>query len=139
MCQLLENFSATMTAEMEKMAERELKNLNLQEIYLKDEKALTADVVKDIYSQFKDEQTKAFDNVQTVLKNSCDNMETQINKCTAEVKKVSGTASKTAKEVTQSAKELRRMKCWEDVLYHLSPFFVIIDTIVSVAFWLSNR
>ena len=60
MCRLLRNFSEIMTAEMASIAERELQNLNIQNQYAKSVKASTVEVTRDIYHQFKDEQTVAF-------------------------------------------------------------------------------
>ena len=60
MCRLLQNFSEIMTAEMASIAERELQNLNIQNQYAKSVKASTVEVTRDIYHQFKDEQTVAF-------------------------------------------------------------------------------
>lgn len=132
MCQLLRNFSEVMTAEMAKHAERELQNLNIQNQYAKSVKASTVEVTRDIYHQFKAEQEETFRDVQKYLCDSCDDMEREINACTAEVKKTTALAFKAARNVSATTRKLRRVKTFGDLMYYAAPLFVVIDIIIRV-------
>lgn len=132
MCRLLRNFSVVMTAEMAKIAERELQNLNIQSQYAKSVKASIVEVTRDIYHQFKDEQAQAFKDVQKYLSDSCDDMEKEINACTAEVKKATASAVNAAKNVSATTRKLRRVKTFGDLMYYAAPLFVVIDIILRV-------
>ena len=132
MCRLLKNFSEVMTAEMAKHAERELQNLNIQNQYAKSVKASTVEVTRDIYHQFKAEQEETFRDVQKYLCDSCDDMEREINACTAEVKKTTVLAVKAAKNVSATTRKLRRVKTFGDLMYYAAPLFVVIDIILRV-------
>lgn len=132
MCQLLQNYSVTMKSKMEKIAERELQNLNLQEQYAKSLKASTVEVTRGIYHQFKDEQEETFRDVQKYLYDSCDDMERKINACTAEVKKTTVLAVKAAGNVSATTRKLRRVKTFGDLMYYAAPLFVVIDIILRV-------
>ena len=132
MCRLLRNFSEVMTAEMAKHAERELQNLNIQNQYAKSVKASTVEVTRDIYHQFKAEQEETFRDVQKYLCDSCDDMEREINACTAAVKKTTVLAVKAAKNVSATTRKLRRVKTFGDLMYYAAPLFVVIDIILRV-------
>ena len=67
MCQLLQSFSVTTSAEMQKIADREMQNLNIQNQYAESVKASTVSITRDIYYQFKDEQTRTFTEVRKYL------------------------------------------------------------------------
>ena len=125
MCRLLQDFTATTSAGMEKIAERELKNLNIQSQYAESVKASTVSIARDIYYQFKDEQTRAFTEVRKYLSDTNDEMEKSIYACTAEVKKATQSAM-------QSAKRLQTVKTIGDLLYHAAPLLVLIDIILRV-------
>ena len=132
MCRLLKNFSEVMTAEMAKHAERELQNLNIQNQYAKSVKASTVEVTRDIYHQFKAEQEETFRDVQKYLCDSCDDMEREINACTAAVKKTTVLAVKAAKNVSATTRKLRRVKTFGDLMYYAAPLLVVIDIILRV-------
>ena len=132
MCRLLRNFSEVMTAEMAKHAERELQNLNIQNQYAKSVKASTVEVTRDIYHQFKAEQEETFRDVQKYLYDSCDDMEREINACTAAVKKTTVLAVKAARNVSATTRKLRRVKTFGDLMYYAAPLFVVIDIILRV-------
>lgn len=125
MCQLLKNFSTATNAEMQRLAERELQNLNIQSRYAESVKASTVEITRDIYYQFEAEQKKAFKEVGKYLSDTSDEMEKSIYACTAEVKKAT-------KSAVRSAKRLRRIKTIGDLLYHSAPLLVLIDIILRV-------
>ena len=125
MCQLLQSFSATTSAEMQKIADREMQNLNIQSQYAASVKASTVEVSRGIYHQFKDEQTRAFMEVRKYLSDTNDEMEKSINACTAEVRKATQSAM-------QSAKRLQTIKTIGDLLYHAAPLLVLIDIILRI-------
>lgn len=123
MCRLLKNFSEVMTVEMEKHAERELQNLNIQKQYAESVKASTVEVTRDIYYQFQNEQKQAFDNVAKYLSDTNDEMEKSIYACTAAVKKAT-------KSAVCSAERLRKVKTFGDLMYYAAPIFVLADIIL---------
>lgn len=132
MCRLLRNFSVVMTAEMAKIAERELRNLNIQNQYAKSVKASTVEVTRDIYHQFKDEQAQAFKDVQKYLSDSCDDMEKEINACTKNVKTATTAADRVSKEICGSVKRFCTVRTIGDVLYYASPVAVLIDVLLRL-------
>lgn len=125
MCQLLRNYSAATNAEIEKIAERELQNLNIQKQYAESVKASTVEITRDIYYQFEAEQKKAFKEVGKYLSDTSDEMKKSIYACTAEVKKAT-------KSAVRSAERLRRIKTIGDLLYFAAPLLVLIDIIIRV-------
>lgn len=125
MCQLLRNYSAATNAEMERIAERELQNLNIQKQYAESVKASTVEITRDIYYQFEAEQKKTFKEVGKYLSDTNDEMEKSIYACTAEVKKAT-------KSAVRSAERLRRIKTIGDLLYFAAPLLVLIDIILRV-------
>ncbi len=125
MCQLLKNYSAATNTEMEKIAERELQNLNIQKQYAESVKASTVEITRDIYYQFEAEQKKAFKEVGKYLSDTSDEMEKSIYECTQEVRKAT-------KSAVRSAERLRRIKTIGDLLYFAAPLLVLIDIILRV-------
>lgn len=125
MCQLLKNFSTATNAEMQKLAERELQNLNIQKQYAESVKASTVEITRDIYYQFEAEQKKAFKEVGKYLSDTSDEMEKTIYVCTAEIKKAT-------KSAVRSAERLCRIKTIGDLFYHSAPLLVLIDIILRV-------
>lgn len=102
-----------------------MQNLNIQSQYAESVKASTVSIARDIYYQFKDEQTRAFTEVRKYLSDTNDEMEKSIYACTAEVKKATQSAM-------QSAKRLQTVKTIGDLLYHAAPLLVLIDIILRV-------
>lgn len=125
MCQLLKNYSATTNAAMEKIAERELQNLNVQKQYAESVEESTVSIARGIYHQFFEEQKKAFKKVTTYLSETNDEMEKSINECTKEVRKATNSAA-------QSAERLRKIKTIGDLMYYAAPLLVLIDIILRV-------
>ena len=102
-----------------------MQNLNIQSQYAESVKASTVSITRDIYYQFKDEQTRAFTEVRKYLSDTNDEMEKSINACTDEVRKATQSAM-------QSAKRLQTIKTIGDLLYHAAPLLVLIDIILRV-------
>lgn len=132
MCQLLQNYSVTMKSEMEKIAERELQNLNLQEQYAKSLKASTVEVTRDIYHQFKDEQTLAFREVQKYLYDTCDDIEREIVAHIKYMKTLTLTADWASKEIRKSVKRFCTVRTIGDLLYYAAPVAVVIDVLLRL-------
>lgn len=120
MCQLLKNYSATTNAAMEKIAERELQNLNVQKQYAESVEESTVRIARGIYHQFVGEQKQAFKAVTKYLSDTNDEMEKSINECTKEVRKATNSAA-------QSAERLRKIKTIGDLLYFTAPLLMLID------------
>lgn len=125
MCQLLKNYSSTTNAAMEKIAERELQNLNVQKQYAESVEESTVRIARGIYHQFVGEQKQAFKAVTKYLSDTNDEMEKSINECTKEVRKATNSAA-------QSAERLRKIKTIGDLLYFAAPLLVLIDIILRV-------
>lgn len=132
MCRLLRNFSEIMTAEMASIAERELRNLNIQNQYAKSVKASTVEVTRDIYHQFKNEQTVAFREVQKYLYDSCDDIEREIIACTKNVRTATAAADRASKEISKSVKRFCTVRMIGDVLYYAAPVAVVIDVLLRL-------
>ena len=132
MCRLLNNYSKTMRSEMEKIAERELQNLNLQEQYAKSVKASTVEVTRDIYHQFKDEQTVAFREVQKYLYDTCEDMEKEMIAYIKYMKTLTITADMASKEISKSVKRFCTVRTIGDLLYYAAPVAVTIDVLLSL-------
>ena len=132
MCQLLQNYSMTMKSEMEKIAERELQNLNLQEQYAKSVKASTVEVTRDIYHQFKNEQTVAFREVQKYLYDTCDDMEKEMIAYIKYMKTLTITADWASKEISKSVKRFCTVRTIGDLLYYAAPVAVVIDVLLRL-------
>lgn len=132
MCRLLNNYSKTMRSEMEKIAERELQNLNLQDQYVKSLKASTVEVTRDIYHQFKDEQTVAFREVQKYLYDTCDDMEKEMIAYIKYMKTLTITADMASKEISKSVKRFCTVRTIGDLLYYAAPVAVVIDVLLRL-------
>ena len=132
MCRLLRNFSEIMTAEMASIAERELQNLNIQNQYAKSVKASTVEVTRDIYHQFKDEQTVAFREVQKYLYDTCDHMEREIITYIKYMKTLTLSANWASKEISKSVKRFCTVRTIGDLLYYAAPVAVVIDVLLRL-------
>lgn len=132
MCRLLRNFSEIMTAEMASIAERELQNLNIQNQYAKSVKASTVEVTRDIYHQFKNEQTVAFREVQKYLYDTCDDMEKEMIAYIKYMKTLTITANWASKEISKSVKRFCTVRTIGDLLYYAAPVAVVIDVLLRL-------
>lgn len=121
-----------MKSEMEKIAERELQSLNLQEQYAKSVKASTVEVTRDIYHQFKDEQTVAFREVQKYLYDTCDDMEKEMIAYIKYMKTLTITADMASKEISKSVKRFCTVRTIGDLLYYAAPVAVVIDVLLML-------
>ena len=133
MCRLLRNFSEVMTAEMAKSAESQMRNLSIQKQYAESVKASTVEVTRDIYYQFRDEQTQAFQKVQKFYSDSCDAREKSINACADEVRSATKAAEQATRQISRSAERFRKIKTIRDLLYYAAPVLVAVDIIRRVA------
>ena len=132
MCRLLNNYSKTMKSEMEKIAERELQNLNLQDQYIKSLKASTGEITRGIYDRFKDEQKKAFDDVKTFFSDSCDRSEKEIVASADKVKSATEAAKKASIQISKSVKRFCTVKTIGDLMYYAAPVAVVIDVLLRL-------
>ena len=132
MCRLLNNYSKTMKSEMEKIAERELQNLSLQEQYAKSVKASTVEVTRDIYHKFKEEQTVAFREVQKYLYDTCDDMEKEMIAYIKYIETLTITADMASKEISKSVKRFCTVRTIGDLLYYAAPVAVVIDVLLRL-------
>ena len=80
---------------------------------------------RSVYNQVETEQKNALDNVTKYISDTNDRMEKQIEFCTAEVRKAT-------KYAVRSADRLRRLKTIGDMLYFSAPVLVLIDIIMRV-------
>ena len=55
MCRLLQDFTATTSAGMERIADRELKNLNIQSQYAESVRASAVNIAREMHRQFAEE------------------------------------------------------------------------------------
>ncbi|MGN0620804.1 MAG: hypothetical protein ACI4I9_02955 [Porcipelethomonas sp.] len=117
---------------MQKSAERELQNLNIQNQYAKSVKASTVEVTRDIYYQFKTEQELTFREVQKYLYDTCDDMEREINVCTKNVRKATAAAERASKEIDKSVKRFCTVRTIGDLLYYAAPVAVVIDMLLRL-------
>lgn len=132
MCRLLNNYSKTMRSEMEKIAERELQNLNLQDQYIKSLKASTGEITRGIYDRFKDEQKKAFDDVKTFFSDSCDRSEKKIVASADKVKSATEAAEKASIQISESVKRFCTVRTIGDLLYYAASVAVVIDVLLRL-------
>ena len=139
MCQLLQNYSVTMKSEMEKIAERELQNLNLQEQYAKSLKASTGEITRGIYDRFKEEQKQAFDDVKTVFSDSCDRSEKKIVTSADKVQSVIDAATTASQEISASVERFRKVKTFGDFLYYTAPIYVVLDLVLKIVTYFVQR
>ena len=132
MCQLLKSYSTAINAEIQRLSERQMQNLSLQEQYAKSVKASTVEVTRGIYHQFKDEQTVTFREVQKYLYDTCDDMEREIIACTKNVKTATAAADRASKEISKSVKRFCTVRTIGDLLYYAAPVAVVIDVLLRL-------
>ena len=125
MCRILQDFLTTIRKEMQLMSDKEMKNLNIQELYAKSVETSIYRTARAVYNQVETEQKNALDNVTKYISDTNDRMEKQIEICTAEVRKAT-------KYAVRSADRLRRLKTIGDMLYFSAPILVLIDIIMRV-------
>ena len=132
MCQLLKNYSTAINAEIQRLSEHQMQNLSLQEQYAKSLKASTVEVTRDIYHQFKDEQTLAFREVQKYLYDTCDDIEREIVAHIKYMKTLTLTADWASKEIRKSVKRFCTVRTIGDLLYYAAPVAVVIDVLLRL-------
>ena len=132
MCQLLKNYSTAINGEIQRLSEHQMQNLNLQEQYAKSVKASTVEVTRDIYHQFKEEQTVAFREVQKYLYDTCDDMEKEMIAYIKYMKTLTITADMASKEISKSVKRFCTVRTIGDLLYYAAPVAVLIDVLLRL-------
>lgn len=132
MCQLLKNYSTAINGEIQRLSEHQMQNLNLQEQYAKSVKASTVEVTRDIYHQFKEEQTVAFREVQKYLYDTCDDMEKEMIAYIKYMKTLTITADMASKEISKSVKRFCTVRTIGDLLYYAAPVAVVIDVLLRL-------
>ena len=132
MCQLLKNYSTAINAEIQRLSEHQMQNLNIQNQYAKSVKASTVEVTRDIYHQFKNEQTVAFREVQKYLYDTCDDMEKEMIAYIKYMKTLTITADMASKEISKSVKRFCTVRTIGDLLYYAAPVAVVIDVLLRL-------
>ena len=125
MCRLLQDFTATTSAGMEKIAERELKNLNIQSQYAESVRASAVNIAREMHRQFAEEQKAAIQDGCKILEQKAQSIESYLSICSKEVKNSAFSASETAEY-------LRKVNSITDLLYFAAPILVLIDIILRV-------
>jgi len=123
MCRLLQDFTATTNAGMEKIAERELKNLNIQSQYAESVRASAVNIAREMHRQFAEEQKAAIQDGCKMLEQKAQSIENNLSLCAKQVKESAFSASETADY-------LRTVNSITDLLYFAAPIFVLIDLIL---------
>lgn len=125
MCRLLQDFTATTSAGMEKIAERELKNLNIQSQYAESVRASAVNIAREMHRQFAAEQKAAIEDGCKMLEQKAQSIENNLSLCAKQVKESAFSASETADY-------LRTVNSITDLLYFAAPILVLIDIILRV-------
>ena len=125
MCRLLQDFTATTSADMEKIADRELKNLNIQRQYAESVKASAVNIAREMHRQFAEEQKAAIQDGCKMLEQKAQSIESGLSICAKEVKNFAFSASETAEY-------LRKVSSITDLVYFAAPILVVIDIILRV-------
>ena len=125
MCRLLQDFTASTNAEMEKIADRELKNLNIQSQYAESVRASAVNIAREMHRQFAEEQKAAIQDGCKMLEQKAQSIENNLSLCAKQVKESAFSASETADR-------LRTINSIGDLFYYAAPLFVLIDLIFRV-------
>ena len=125
MCRLLQDFTATTSAGMEKIADRELKNLNIQSQYAESVRASAVNIAREMHRQFAEEQKAAIQDGCKMLEQKAQSIECGLSICAKEVKNSAFSASETAEY-------LRKVSSITDLMYFAAPILVVIDIILRV-------
>ena len=132
MCQLLKNYSTAISAEIQRLSEHQMQNLNLQEQYAKSVRTEVADSVYSIYHQVKAQEKEAINELMQYVQANSDQMEKDITSCTENVKNATEAAEKASRKIARSVERFRRVKTFKDLLYYASPVLVAVDIILRV-------
>ena len=125
MCRLLQDFTATTSAGMEKIADRELKNLNIQSQYAESVRASAVNIAREMHRQFAEEQKAAIQDGCRMLEQKAQSIESGLSICAKEVKNSAFSASETAEY-------LRKVSSITDLMCFAAPILVVIDIILRV-------
>lgn len=125
MCRILQDYTVTTNAAMEKIVEHEMKNLSIQSQYAQSVRSSTVEIAREMHRLFANEQREAFQEVYKILKQQGEIMMSNLGRCAQEVRSATFAAN-------ESAEHLRTVKTIGDVLYHAAPILVLIDIILRV-------
>ena len=125
MCRLLQDFTATTSDGMEKIADRELKNLNIQSQYAESVRASAVNIAREMHRQFAEEQKSAIQDGCKMLEQKAQSIESSLSTCAKEVKNAAFSACETADR-------LRTINSIGDLFYYAAPLFVLVDLIFRV-------
>ena len=132
MCQLLKNYSTAISAEIQRLSEHQMQNLNLQEQYAKSVRTEVADSVYSIYHQVKAQEKEAINELMQYVQANSDQMEKDITACTENLKTATEAAEKASRKIARSVERFRKVKTFKDLLYYASPVLVAVDIILRV-------
>ena len=118
MCQLLKNYSTAISAEIQRLSEHQMQNLNLQEQYAKSVRTEVADSVYSIYHQVKAQEKEAVGELMQYVQANSDQMEKDITSCTENVKTATEAAEKASRKIARSVERFRKVKTFKDLLYY---------------------
>ena len=132
MCQLLKNYSTAISAEIQKSAEHQMKNLSLQEQYEKSVRTEVADSVYSIYHQVKTQEKEAINELMQYVQANSDQMEKDITACTTGVRSATAAAKNASEQISKSVKRFCTVRTIGDVLYYAAPVAVVIDVLLRL-------
>ena len=132
MCQLLKNYSTAINAEIQRLSEHQMQNLNLQEQYAKSVRTEVADSVYSIYHQVKTQEKEAINELMQYVQANSDQMEKDITACTTGVRSATAAAKNASEQISKSVKRFCTVRTIGDVLYYAAPVAVVIDVLLRL-------
>ena len=132
MCQLLKNYSTAISAEIQRLSEHQMQNLNLQEQYAKSVRTEVADSVYNIYHQVKMQEKEAINELMQYVQANSDQMEKDITACAGKVKSATEAAEKASIQISKSVKRFCTVRTIGDLLYYAAPVAVVIDVLLRL-------
>ena len=132
MCQLLKNYSTAISAEIQRLSEHQMQNLNLQEQYAKSVRTEVADSVYSIYHQVKAQEKEAINELMQYVQANSDQMEKDITACAGKVKSATEAAEKASKRISELVKRFCTVRTIGDLLYYAAPVAVVIDVLLRL-------
>ncbi len=115
---VLANFLSDIKEEMETMNSNQLQLLSEQELYAKSVRDNVSRSVYDVYSRFKEEQKKAFDDVAEELKKTIDELKGEIDQSVELCKKQTT-------DLWTAFRCSRNLDNWLDRFYFIAPVSII--------------
>lgn len=115
MCGLLKNYSTAINGEIQKSAEQQMQNLNLQEQYAKSVRTEVADSVYNIYHQVKTQEKEAINELMQYVQANSDQMEKDITACTTGVRAATAAAKNASEQISKSVKRFCTVRTVGDI------------------------